>query len=197
MSGVFTRRFGLARTALSPTSRMHFSTDFKCIWARALGVGSMGPRCAFSRRFEHTHTHTQKPLRHQPHECISASTLNAFAPCTRVWECGARFGHSQTASSPTSRMHFSTGSKCICARALGFGSAGPCRGCLHGDLGSHEPLCHQLRECISAQILNAFGPAHSGLGAWGHVALFHGDLSTHTHTNRFVTNLTNAFRHQL
>ena len=78
-------------------------------------------------------------------------------------------------------MHFSTGSKCICARALGFGSVGPCRGCLHGDLGSHEPLCHQLRECISAQILNAFGPAHSGLGAWGHVALFHGDLSTHTH----------------
>ena len=137
----------------------------------ALGFGSAGLDLGI-----------HKPLRHQPHECISARVLNAFAPCTRAWECGARFGHSQTASSPTSRMHFSTGSKCICARALGFGSVGPCRGCLHGDLGSHEPLCHQLRECISAQILNAFGPAHSGLGAWGHVALFHGDLSTHTQT---------------
>ena len=123
MSGVFTRRFGLARTALSPTSRMHFSTDFKCIWARALGLGAWGHVALFHGDLS---THTHKPLRHQPHECISASTLNAFAPCTRVWECGARFGHSQTASSPTSRMHFSTGSKCICARALGFGSVGPC-----------------------------------------------------------------------
>ena len=31
----------------------------------------------------------------------------------------------------------------------------------------------------SALILNAFGPAHSGLGAWGHVGLSHGGLGTH------------------
>ena len=53
--------------------------------------------------------------------------------------------------------------------ALGFGSAGL-------DLGIHKPLRHQPHECISARVLNAFAPAHSGSGVWGHVGLSHGDL---------------------
>ena len=76
---------------------------------------------------------THKPLRHNPHECISARILNAPAPRTRdsigsvgpCWAFTWRFEHAQAPSSQTSRLHFGTDSKCTCSRALGLGSMGP------------------------------------------------------------------------
>ena len=144
----FTRRFDHAQTASSQPSRMHFGTDSKCICCRhsCLGVwGHVGPL--------HGDLGTHKPLRHNPHECISARILNASGPHARVWGVGPcwaftwRFGHAQTASSQPSRMHFGTDSKCICCRhsCLGvWGHVGP----LHGDLGTHKPLRHQPDECV-------------------------------------------------
>ena len=145
---------------------MRFGTDSKSICSRALGFGSMGPRWVFTRRFQ----------------------------------------HAQTAASPTSRMHFGTDSKCICSRAPGSGSIGPTLGfyeskrfCsphsglgawghvgpLHGDLGTHTPLRHNLYEYTSARILRV----------WEHGATLGFYTTVSARTNRCVTNLTNAFRH--
>ena len=83
----FTRRFEHAQTGSSQPSRMRFSTDSKRICSPHSGLGVWG-------HVGHLHGDlgTHKPLRHNRHEYISARILNAFAPRTRVWECGAMLG---------------------------------------------------------------------------------------------------------
>ena len=58
-----TRRFGHTQSPASPTSRMHFGTDSKCICSRALGFGSAGPCWAFTWRFGHAQTGSSQPSR--------------------------------------------------------------------------------------------------------------------------------------
>ena len=83
----FTWRFGLAQTASSQPSRIHFGTDSKCIWSPHSGLGVWGHVGLL-----HGDLGTHKTLRHNLHEYMSARILNASAPRTRVWQCGAMLG---------------------------------------------------------------------------------------------------------
>ena len=108
-----------------------------------------------------------------------------------VYHLTAICSRAPTASSQPSRMHFGTDSTCICFPHSGLGVWGHV-GPLHGGLGTHKPLRHNPLECISARILNASGPRAR---VWECEAMLSFYTAIWARTNRFVTNLTNAFRH--
>ena len=123
--------------------------------------------------------------------CILAARLNARG-CVSFWR---RMHGSAAPSKPggavagqTSNPHAfwqSASMHGVCVYHLWAGL-------LHGDLSTHKPVRHNPHECISARILNASAPRTR---VWECEAMLRLYMAIWARTNRFVTTVTNTYRH--
>ena len=150
---------GRKATRRTRQSHMNFGSPPKCTWLRFFLAANARVCCSVEAR-----KGCGRPEKHPPVHFGRAPQCTGFAfTIIGQWSMGPRwaftrrFEHAQTASSQPSRMNFGTDSKCTCFPHSGLGVWGHV-GPLHGDLGPHKPLRHNLHECISARILNASGP---------------------------------------